>query len=196
MIFKHTATREVKNSNHKAVALTLGRGAAQLLKDVPELSFKPIFPFEWDLYDSNGNRDSGPEVPKLWAVFKEHGLTPDHMYLSYRSRASEDTTESYALDFRYFMGSNLSLEVRGPNRVVVDGIGATLERLADQASQATQNDSITLLDTAWSIQVEQPQPETLLTWIKKKKTELIVTGGIAIFVGVAVAAVTYLMGWN
>ncbi|MFK4640153.1 hypothetical protein [Paenarthrobacter histidinolovorans] len=188
MIFEHATDLEVKSPNYRGVAEALDKGIQKLIDSTPDLGKRPLYPFGWTLYDEASNSASGGDLLALFADFDEHGLVPARLHLHHRAWAVDSSLkEAFALSCYFRMGHEIGLKIEGPNRVMVDGLWASILRIAERARDTAEPVS--------TVSPSSPSGDTRLAWVKRNKWTIIKGAG-SLVGALAVVYVSYLMGWN
>lgn len=210
MIFKRSTSITVESSEHRHIAEYLDQELRRLVNATPELQNKFFGPSDWRLTDrDHENSTEGKSPALLFDEFDSHELTPGRLHSSRLCWADKEMQSTYELSCSYTLGEAVRLAVEGPNRTLVDGIGATFERIKTKiesgplpnAAPPVANISVTATNPSpVSVSAPTPAPAPASTgnqsWFAKTWRDHTATAITTLIVGVLVIAVGAWLGWN
>lgn len=192
MIFKNATSLDVKSPRHKEIASILDSGLSELIRNTPELNSRPFGPVEWRMLDEKDNLAEGPDSAFLFEEFASHGLVPHRLQLVHLAWSGNDRSDGrYSVACHYRMSHRISLEVEGPNRLIVDGIGATFERIAERVRATLEAPATNTVAPATTVVVEPRE-----NWIKRTWRDHTASAVITLVTGLAVLVVGAWFGLN
>lgn len=139
MIFKHEVERACTSVDHERMAAYLHQEFERLIDTTPELTRQHAFgPVGWSMSDRDRtceDKASNPEA--LFREFESHNITPAHLARMHFVWVPDTDASRFDIYLHYTFGEKVQLQVEGPNRIVVDGIGAAFERIAKNMEAGT-----------------------------------------------------------
>ncbi|WP_350001726.1 hypothetical protein [Pseudarthrobacter sp. WHRI 8279] len=85
---------------------------------------------DWRLRDPSESRSSGATVHEVFEEFREHELTPYALYHDRRILPAKEGERGVGIHVHYPIRFNeIEVEIEGTNRMAVDGVAATVNRI-------------------------------------------------------------------
>lgn len=102
------------------------------------------YSMSWRLRDSSDNRSIGTSVSEVFEEFRDHDLEPYSLFHDRQLPAAKEGDPGVTLSIHYAISSEeINLEIAGTDRMAVDGLAATCQRikraLEKQPSPSAQN---------------------------------------------------------
>lgn len=118
----------------------------------------------WRLRDPGETTSTGPSLESVFAEFREHDLTPRLLVTT--KNGTTGSAELFSINVYYFIDNGyIDLDISGTNRITVDGIAATCERIKSSLERPATENSGTAPNgalTAPTSAVSQPSASTLV----------------------------------
>ncbi|THJ67390.1 hypothetical protein E8P82_04595 [Arthrobacter echini] len=201
--FTGTAEGNHTGSNHKSALDVFNREVVKLIESTPELSARQIGAVEWKLWDAASNEVEGEDPVELLEEFETHGLAPQRLFRHQMNRVKEDPDQYYQFTSWYRISGSISLEITGPNRIVVDGLKASFDRIVEkvvdaaaQPERAAETRPQNLDTPSQLVGSSAVVAEGSAGWWRRTWRDHTIAAGSTLTTGVVLAGVIYYLNWN
>jgi hypothetical protein len=159
-----------------------------LLRSNPVFQTRRTGPEGWYLHDAKSNEAAGEIPSELLEEFREHHLEPVHMFKIHQNWVDGPDYVMYAVTVHFVLGNRLSMEVEGPDRLTVDGVEASFERIAEQV--------LAVAEHAPAQSVTPATAESSLGWFRGIWRDHAVPTAFTIGGTVVAAGIVYYLNWT
>lgn len=165
---------------------------AQLDKHFP---FPPYVPglltldsTEWRLRDPSNSKSEGASVAEVFKEFREHDLVPHDMFHNRRMPSPKEGERGVLMSVYYrIQSASIYLDIAGTNRMAVDGVAATCQRI----KRTLENPNQAVSEASHSTPEPQSPPPSWFSRTWKDHTAQFV---LTLVAGVLVVAIGLWLG--